>query len=264
MGSATREALAASRAALSATSGVTLAVAEELFSAGRVIGSSAQLRAILADPSTPATDKQGLIDSIFGTRLGAKSKKVLDVAVTQRWSNQGDLLAGIEELGLRAAATSAPASTSIEAELFEFGTAVTSDPELELAIGSKRGGDEAKLALVNALLGKKVSAQTIAIVEQLVLQPRGRRIGELLSSAASVVADQSGLAIATVTSAAPIAAAQLTRLEKGLASTYGREITINLIVDPSIIGGLRVQVGDDVIDGTVSRKLTDLRLQLAG
>lgn len=264
MGSATREALAASRAALSATSGVTLAVAEELFSAGRVIGSSAQLRAVLADPSTPATDKQGLIDSIFGRRLGAKSKKILDVTVTQRWSGQDDLLSGIEELGLRAAAISAPASTSIEAELFEFGNAVSSDPELELAVGSKRGDDEAKVALVDALLAKKVSPQTLAIVHQLVLQPRGRRIGELLSSSASVVADQSGLAIATVTSAAPIGAAQLGRLQKGLASSYGREIKINLVVDPSIIGGLRVQVGDDVIDGTVARKLADLRLQLAG
>jgi len=264
MGSATREAIAVSGAALSATSGVTLAVAEELFSAGRIIGSSAQLEAILADPSTPAADKQGLIGSIFGKALGAKAKKILDVAVTQRWSSHDDLLAGIEELGLRAAAASAPAGASIETELFEFGNAVSSDPELELAVGSKRGDDDAKVALVDALLAAKASPQTLAIVHQLVLQPRGRRIGELLSTAASIVADEAGLVLATVTSAAPLADAQLERLKKGLASSYGREIRINLVVDPSIIGGLRVRVADDVIDGTVARKLADLRLQLAG
>ena len=65
-------------------------------------------------------------------------------------------------------------------------------------------------------------------------------------------------------SATPIGTAQLARLQKGLATSFGRDLAINLVVDPSIIGGLRVQVGDDVIDGTVARKLAELRLQMAG
>ena len=67
-----------------------------------------------------------------------------------------------------------------------------------------------------------------------------------------------------LTSAAPIATEQLTRLQNGVAKSYGRDVKLNLVIDPTIIGGLRVQLGDDVIDGTVSRKLSDLRLQLAG
>jgi F-type H+-transporting ATPase subunit delta len=140
---------------------------------------------------------------------------------------------------------------------------VSSDAQLELALGSKLGSDEAKSALVTSLLGK-ASPQTVAIVRQLVLQPRGRRIGELLRNAASIVADQAGESIATVTSATPIGTAQLARLQKGLAASFGRDLAINLVVDPTIIGGLRVQVGDDVIDGTVARKLAELRLQMAG
>lgn len=264
MGSATRGALAASRAELSSLGTVDLATASELFAAGRIIGESSQLISILSDTATEPVEKQAALRAVFGNALGENTLALLGVAVSHRWSRQDDLLAGIEELGLRAAAESAPAEVNIDAELFAFGEAVNSDAELELAVSSKLGSTESKVALVDALLAAKASPQTLAIVRHLMQQPRGRRIGELLRTAASIVADQSNLSVATVTSATPIAAAQLTRLQEGLAKSYGRELKINLVVDPALIGGLRVQVGDDVIDGSVASKLKELRLQLAG
>ena len=264
MGSATREALAASRAELSTRGSADLATADELFSAGRIIGSSAQLISMLSDTATDATQKQAILDAVFGTNLAPATLGLLGTVVSQRWSTTDDLLAGIEELGLRAAADSAPASVNIDAELFAFGAAVSSDPELELAVSSKLGSAASKVALVDTLLAKKVSAQTLSIVRHLMQQPRGRRIGELLRTAASIVADQSGLAVAVITSATPIRAVQLERLQKGLAVKFGRALKFNLVVDPALIGGLRVQVGDTVIDDSVASKLKDLRLQLAG
>jgi F-type H+-transporting ATPase subunit delta len=239
-------------------------VAEQLFSAGRIIGESAQLRATLADPAINAAAKEGLLGKVFGTKLGKGATTLLLSAVTNAWSDQDDLLTGIEDLALRVTALSAPASISIDSELFAFSRVVASDNELELALGTKLGDPSAKSGLVAALLAGKASVQTVIIVSALVQQPLGRRIGALLAHAAAVVADQSGQAIATVTSAAPIAAAQLTSLTKSLTKIYGRELRLNLEIDPSIIGGLRVQVGDDVIDGSISSRINDLRLQLAG
>ncbi len=263
MGSATRVALADARTALGALK-VTdaLAAGQQLFSAGRVIGDSAQLRSMLADPAVAASEKKAVVDSLFSS-LGAPARGLLAGLVASRWSTQDQLLAGIEEIGIRAVARSAPKSLSIEGELFAFGAAVTSDAELELAVGSKLGTNAAKSALVSALLKDKASEQTLAILDHLVQQPRGRRIGGLVRTAAAIVADEAGLAVATITSASPISAAQVDRLRAGLSKSYGRDLEVNLVVDPSIVGGIRVQIGDDVIDGSVSTRINELRQRLA-
>jgi F-type H+-transporting ATPase subunit delta len=264
MGSATREALASSKKALADLGTTDLATAREIFAAGRVVGESGQLRSLLADPSAESQVKGSVVDRVFGPRLGAASVGLLRDLVGARWSNADDLLGGIEELGLRAAALSAGPDARLEAQLFSFGQVVSSDAELELALGSKLGAQDAKAALVDSLLSGKGSPESVEIVKHLVLQPRGRRIGELLRHAASVIADQGGFIVATVTSAVPLGPAQLERLEKGLAAQYGRAVRLNQVVDPAVIGGLRVQVGDDVIDGSIASRLGELRLQLAG
>ncbi len=263
MGSATREAIAKAKAALAARSGAaTLAAAEALFSAGHVIGDSAQLQTALTDTAADQTAKKMLVTAVFG-KLEANARELLTCLVSSRWSTPSDLLAGIEEIGIRIAALSVKSTVDIPAELFAFGGAVTSNAELELAVASKLGDPAAKAKLVDALLKGKASGQSIAIIQHLVRQPRGRRIGALLRHAARIIADQHAQAIATVTVAAPLNSAQVKRLQDGLAKKYGA-VRVNQIVDASIIGGMRIAVGDIVIDDSVATRMNDLKLQLAG
>lgn len=263
MGSASREALAAAKQQLASAKGVTLASGEQLLAAGRAIDSSPQLRSVLTDPAIESTRIAELIGSLFGS-LDATTTALLTGLVSSRWSNPDELTDGIEELGIRTIALAAGPDAGIEAELFAFGRAVSSDNELELAVSSKLGADEAKTALVAALLGGKAAPATVAIVSHLVQSPRGRRIGALLSGAAAIVADAAGALVATVTSAVPLSGSQLTTLEKTLGARHGKTLRVNLIIDPTIVGGLRVQIGDDVIDGTIASRLADLRIRLAG
>lgn len=265
MGSATRHALADAKAALAALgSAADLTTADDLFAAARLIGESAQLRGAIGDPSADAEATSALVSRLFGSRLSESAVSLLQTVAAQRWSSQEDLLAAIEELGIRAIAASAGKDTSIEAELFAFGGAVTSDAQLELALASKLGEPQAKSRLIEKLLARSAAAGTLAIVRQLVLQPRGRRLRVALAQAAGIVADEGGASIATVTSASALSSAQLDRLASGLSTQYGTRLTVNQIVDPSVIGGMRVRVGDDVIDGTIATRLGDVRLRLAG
>ena len=263
MGSATRSALAAATAQLDAAKGVGLATGEQLLSAGRAIAGSTQLRAVLSDPSIGQKEKSGLLGSIF-PKLDALAAQLLGGIVESRWSNSDELVDGIESIGIRALANAAGSDAGIEGELFAVGRAIASDPDLELALGSKLGDPAAKGQLITTLIGKKASPATLAILSHLVQSPRGRRIGELVTGAAKAVSDAAGRQLATVTAAVPLSAAQQKRLAAALTKQYGIDTRVDVIVDPSVLGGLRVQVGDEVVDGTVSARLTDLRLQLAG
>ncbi|MEF3404345.1 F0F1 ATP synthase subunit delta [Agromyces sp. CCNWLW203] len=264
MGSATREALAGSKAALAELGRAELPVAEALLAAGRVIGESAHLRTALIDTEADVAQKRALVEAVFGARIPAEAASLLVSAASRRWSSGDDFLAGVEEIGIRVAADSAPDTVDLDAELLAFERAVAGDAELELALGSKLGETAGKTQIVDRLLVGKASPQAVVIVRHLVQQPRGRRIGELLRHGASVVADQRGFDIATVTSAVPLTAAQLGRLEQGLAVQAGRRVRFDTIVDPAVLGGIRVQIGDDVIDGSVASRLSSLRQKLAG
>lgn len=261
MGSATRNALDAARDSLAAQGAkIAPSVGEELLSACRLVGNSAQLRNTLSDPAIAAKEKSALVDKVFAA-LGKESRSIISQLAKSRWSAQADLVAGIEELGLRALAVSA-GGVDIPGELFAFSQLVASNGELELAVSSKLGDPDVKVKVVAKLLKGKASPQSSAIIEHLVRFSMGRRIGASLNYAQEIVADQSATTIATVTVATRLSPAQEARLEKGLAGRFG-DLAIQQIIDPSVIGGVRVNVGGVVIDDTVASRLKDLKLQLA-
>lgn len=263
MGSATTQALAATTTALGAASGVDLDVARELFAAARAVGDSSQLSGALADSAAPVAARRKVVADVFGRAVKPTTASLLTTAVEQRWSSADDLVDAIEELAIRAAAVATP-TADLDEELFRFSRTIADNPELELALGSRVGDTAAKRALVETLLSGRANDATTLIASELVQQPRERRIRQLLSRATRIVADQRGRKVATVYSASPISDAQGTRLAAALSQRYGAAVSLNTVVDPTVIGGLRVQIADDVIDASVSSRLADVRQRLAG
>lgn len=261
MGSASRSALAAVRRVLEgfkveAASGL----GRELLNASVQLDRNPGLLAALADPAATPETKTELIDRLFA-EAGSTTRKVLAAVAAQRWSNVDELVDGVEELGIRAEAL---AQSGLGQELLAIEQVISSSHELELTLGSKLGDADPKVTVVRSLFEGKVSPAALEVASHIVAQPRGRRIGRVLKDFARIVADQDGAELATVTLAAPLDESRLARLQEILATTAGRPVKITTVVDPTLVGGMHIQIGDRVIDGSVKARLDDLRLQLAG
>lgn len=258
MGSASREALTAARATLGPLLGAK--VGSELLAASSQIEETPALLNALANTSVDGEAKSELAERLFGG-VSTAARQVLAAAVAQSWSSPDELVAGIEELGLRADAI---AHADLADELLAAAAVVDSSHELELSLGDKLGDTATKLALIERLFSGKLSSNALGVVSHFVAHPRGRRLSAALKESARIVADQGGSELATITVSAPLSAEQQTRLATLLERSAGRPVRVTTIVDPSLVGGVRIQIGDDVIDGSIRSRLEDLRLQLAG
>jgi F-type H+-transporting ATPase subunit delta len=266
MASSTRQALAQAKAEISAYLGSELAFATDLFVAADAISSSAQLRGILSDPSTESANKNGLIDRVFGGKVSLSAVEFLKLVVAKRYSRGIDLVVVLEQLGVHSAAATASKIAvldQVQSELFAFQQVVASNRELQFALSNKSAPNNVKIALVDALVGGKVHAVTKAIISQAVGSARGRRIATVLDQFGKQIAAYGESLVATVTVSSVLDQNQIERLGSSLAKTYGQQIRLNVEVDSSIIGGMVVQIAGEIIDGSVSSRLQNLKLQMA-
>ena len=116
--------------------------------------------------------------------------------------------------------------------------------------------------LAEAILGGKAAPATVALARRAAAAPRGERFVPALGHLADLIAERRDRQVATVTTAAPLTAAQTTRLAQVLGQVLGREVALNVSVDPRVVGGLKVQSGSDVVDATVLARLADARRRL--
>ncbi len=267
MASSTRQSLAAAKEALNPLlAKANLKFAEELFAIGSAVATSAQLRSILSDPSAEAKSKAGALTAVFGKSVSANVLEFATSLVALRWSTGQDLVAAFEQLAVHAVAAIAAASknlASVENDLFAFQQAVDSDQELQFALGDRLASDAAKASLVASLTKGKTTDEASLLIRQSVIGARRRRVSVVLEQFGKQVSAYAERLVATVTVAAPISSSQLARLEGALAKSYGNSLKLNVEIDPSILGGVKVQVAGEILDGSLSTRLTTAKLQLA-
>ncbi|QBX56506.1 F0F1 ATP synthase subunit delta [Nocardioides seonyuensis] len=239
-------------------------IGDDLFTVSSLLRSEAALRRVVTDVSVDAPAKKNLVTGLLAGKVDEVSLDLVGEAVSRRWTVSRDLADALETLSEVAVVRSAGTESGrLADELFAFGQAVNDNPGLRDALSDPSRSVEDKSALVRGLLEGKALPATITLATQS-LAGTYRTVAAALATYQQVAAEVHGERVATVRVAHPLAEADRQRLADALSRQYGRPIQLNVVIDPEVIGGLRVEIGDDVIDGTVETRLADARRKLAG
>jgi F-type H+-transporting ATPase subunit delta len=242
-------------------------LADDLFAVLQVLDREAGLRRNLTDPSRSGDDRAALARAVFDGRISPAALDLLVWAARARWSTSRDLADTVELLAVEAlvaAAQRADRLDAVEDELFRVGRIVAATPQLRAALSDTSVPADHRVALVEGLLSGKVTEETLRLVRQAVVAPRGRTFDHTLETYADVAAERRSRMVATVLAAVPLTEEQRDRLAALLAEAYGQKVQLNVEIDPTLIGGVRVEIGEEVIDGSVISKLDEARRRLAG
>jgi len=238
---------------------------EHLFALVDALDGSGSLRRTLTDPSIDGDAKAGLVRQL----LADADPQVVDLVsdlVRSRWSAEGDLAEAVEELGFQAALASAEAGgelVRVEEELFRITRALIGQREARRALFDDSVATGRRTALVDEILAGRTAPVTALIARRATASPRGRPFVATLVHVGELAATRRHRLVAAVTSGAELSDAQRARLAAILGQAYGGEVQLNVTVDTSVLGGLRVQVGPDVVDSTLRSRLDDARRRLA-
>lgn len=242
------------------------AVGDALFAVTGVLDSSASLRRALTDPSRDGEAKAGLVVRLLDGKVDGAVVDLVAGLARSRWARSRDLADAVEELAVTAEVASAQDQGEldrVEDELFRFRRTVDGDPALRSALTDRTASGERKAALVSALLEAKVAPATLRLARQAVLAGRGLRLDAVLTTYGEVAAKRREQLVAHVVVALPLERAHRDRLAAALQRRYGHPVQLNVDVDPDVLGGIRVEIGDEVLDGTISRRLDEARRRLA-
>jgi F-type H+-transporting ATPase subunit delta len=248
------------------------AVGEELFGVVAVIDAQVGLRRALSDPSMDGDRKAGLVAAVFGSHVSDVTLRIVTEVVRARWSRMRDLADSIETLAALAMLIEADAhpgsghrageSDDVEDELFRFGRIVEANAGLRAALADPALPDENKASLVSALVEDKARPVTLRLLTQAATRPRGRSPEDAITDYTGIASRRRARLVARVTTAVGLSDTEITRLQAALAGLYGHEVHLQIEVDADIVGGVVVQVGDEVIDGSVAGRLAEARRRL--
>jgi F-type H+-transporting ATPase subunit delta len=235
---------------------------DDLGAVAAVLAELPIIRRHLADPSAPEQVRLRMLEALFGGKVGPLALETLGDVVTSRWSRPLDLVSGVEELAWQALLASAErdgALDDVEDELFRFGRILAAQPRLASLLDDETAPAQRRMALLDEVLAERTRPVTRRLLEQAVRMPRRRSLEEVVGTLVDRAAARRERSVAYVSAAAPLTVAQEQRLVEVLRRIYQRPISLKISFDPTLLGGLVIRVGDELIDGSVATRLGQAR-----
>ena len=239
----------------------------ELQAVGELLDRELSLRRTLSESTTAADARASLLRRLLDGKVGAATLDIVDDTVRRPWSGGRDLRDGLLRLGRTAMFLRAERSgdlDDIEDELFRFARIVDANPDLSVILDDPAVDPDGRAALVKGVLGDRSNPLTTELLTGLARHTGGRSYSFGIRELVDQAAERTDKVVAVVQSAIALSEEQDSRLRAALQRIYHRDIAVHVLVQPELQGGMRVQIGDEVIDGSVAGRIDALRRSLAG
>ena len=265
MRSASREAQAALVARFDALSGSLSGseldtLADELVAVDNLLLREPILVRHLAEANGEIEAKKQLVSRVLGGRVGPTTIDLIDTAIASRWSKTGDFIRAIEHVARLSLLTKAERDHQAEEvaeQLFRFSRVMESQPQLTTLLGDYSRPAAERVSLLRGVLDRASGTNPTAgtLLAHTVELLRGERADEAVQDLAEIAVARRGEVVADVSAAADLSDSQRRRLTEILTRIYHTPVSLQLVVNPALLGGLSVAVADEVIDGTLSSRL---------
>ncbi|WP_165241762.1 F0F1 ATP synthase subunit delta [Corynebacterium lizhenjunii] len=237
----------------------------DLFEVVEVLDADRELRVALADNGSAPSARKALVKELFGSKLSIPAARLLEEVAGQQWSSTRDIVNALVSLGRRALLRGAEAQGQlgqVEDELFRLSRILDRESHLTQLLTDRNAESARKRNLLANVLYGKVTMFTEALALQTIARPERNPVVDI-ASLASTAAQLQGREIAFVTTAGQMNEGQQAVLAEKLGTIYGRAMSIHSEVDSSLLGGMVIRVGDEVIDGSTAGKIARLRTALS-
>ena len=235
--------------------------ATDMFAVVNVLDSSPTLRRAVTDPGTPEGARRALVHGLLDGRIDKAVVDLVAEAATLRWAGGRTFAAALERQAVRGQLIAADRRGDLENtedELFRFARLVESNPDLRNTLADRSIELSRRQELVGDLLSGRTTDATVTLAKRAVAA-RERTFGHTIEGYITLAAAQKNRVVATVRVAKALSPNQRDRLHSALTKQIGREVAIQEVIDPDILGGVRVEIGDEVFEGTVAGRLEDAR-----
>ena len=239
----------------------------ELDAASDLLRKQVALRRTLSEGTLAPDTRSGIAAQLLAGKVSEETSSAVQFAVRQPWSSARDLQEALRRVSRTAMFLQAERTgelDDVEDQLFRFARIVEASPELSVILDDPTADPDLRSRLVDELLRNRAHPLVTDLVDALARDTGGRSFSHGVRELVDQAAERRDKLVAIVKSAVPLGPEQVSRLTASLGRIYRRQVSVHVEVDSRVIGGMRVQIGDEVIDGSVSAKLEALRRRLAG
>ena len=238
-------------------------IGNELFTITSALDHNIQLERALTDPSRPVEDKVAVVKILIGDQAHPLVMEIMSDLVSRRWSRVSDIANAVEDFGVDGMmyyADYTNTTLQVSIELAELHSALLNLPVVRTKLYDATVSSEARVKLLYSLIGDAdFTKVTKRLAEHATCNLRNRRYLQTIQWLINKFSRHMGESMVTVTTATPLSKEQVEKLIAIYSAKTGHPVHINSVVDPTVMGGMRIQVGDEVTDNTVVAQLQHLQ-----